>query len=125
MDGIKFHTDYKGRCGNCHSHLQKGDKYCRNCGTKVGEGKFEPYINPTYCVYGPMVANKYTCPKCINTWSECNPGGRGDTYCPQCGTKIEDIVGLVSDLGPFILETEESVKELMNKLEKKAKEEQK
>lgn len=122
---ILVHTDYEGLCGNCHEPLGKEDKYCRTCGTKRGEGAFKPYVNKTYCVYGPMIANKYACPKCGKTWSECNPGGRGDTYCPQCGTKIENTVELVSDIGPFILETEESVEELMKKLEEKAKEEQK
>ena len=122
---ILVHTDYTNLCGNCHSVLEKKAKYCKNCGTKVGEGKFEPYVNESYCVYGPMVANKYTCPKCEYEWSECNPGGRGDTYCPQCGTKVEDTVELASDIGPFFMETEESIKELMKRLEEKAKEEQK
>ena len=35
-------TDYEGRCGNCHGFLGEEDKYCRYCGTRRGEGAFEP-----------------------------------------------------------------------------------
>lgn len=125
FDAILVYKDYKDRCGNCHSVLEVNDKYCKNCGTKRGEGEFKPYTNPTYCVYGPMVANKYTCPKCGYSWSEYNPGGRDYPYCPQCGIEIKDTVELVSDRGPFILEDYDSIKELMKKLEEKAKEEHK
>ena len=47
-------TDYTGKCGNCHKMLGSEDKYCRYCGTKRGEGKFESEQNMIQCVYGPM-----------------------------------------------------------------------
>ena len=46
-------TDYEGRCGNCHKFFGEGDLYCRYCGTKAGEGRYEPYDDIMQCVYGP------------------------------------------------------------------------
>ena len=61
-------TDYKGRCGNCHSEIDKNDRYCPFCGTKHGEGAFQPYYNKMYCVYGPPILRKIKCKKCGHTW---------------------------------------------------------
>ena len=43
-------TDYEGRCGNCHKFFGEGDLYCRYCGTKAGEGRYEPYDDIMQCV---------------------------------------------------------------------------
>lgn len=62
-------TDYEGKCGNCHEYLREGDKYCRYCGTKRGDGKFEPYQNIMQCIYGPMPVERVRkCTKCKKTW---------------------------------------------------------
>ena len=75
-------TDYEGRCGNCHSMLSAKDKYCRYCGTPVGEGKFQPYKNETYCVYGPPVKELWHCPDCGYAWRSTVMGGDNPKYCP-------------------------------------------
>lgn len=79
-------TDYEGRCGNCHSLLGKKDKYCRYCGTPVGEGKFKPYENETYCVYGPPIKELWRCPKCGHKWRSTVLGGDNPEFCPRCGS---------------------------------------
>ena len=78
-------TDYKGKCGNCHSRLRKNDKYCRYCGTMKGKGKFLPYRNEMYCVYGPPIKEIFRCTKCGYRWGAVGLGGDGSKYCPQCG----------------------------------------
>ncbi|MCF0230592.1 MAG: hypothetical protein HUJ76_12985, partial [Parasporobacterium sp.] len=41
----KIMPDRETQCGNCHEFFEEGDQYCRFCGTKKGEGAFEPYYN--------------------------------------------------------------------------------
>lgn len=79
-------TDYEGRCGNCHSFLREEDKYCKYCGTKRGEGKFEPYENIILCVYGPPVKMKFHCSDCNNKWITVGLGGDESKFCPNCGS---------------------------------------
>ena len=79
-------TDYVGRCGNCHElFFNDEEKYCTHCGTKRGEGKFEPYDNAIYCIYGPMPEKRTReCVNCGNQWTYIS---MLDTkkYCAQCG----------------------------------------
>lgn len=87
---FEWSTDYEGRCGNCHSFLGKSDKYCRYCGSRRGEGAFEPYKNflECECVYGPMPTySLIQCTKCQKTWEV---SGNED-YCPDCGTRTKFI----------------------------------
>lgn len=87
----EWSTDYKGRCGNCHELISDGEKYCRYCGTKRGEGKFKPYLNMIQCIYGPApVKRKHICKVCNNTW-ERELMIDDECYCPQCGNKVEII----------------------------------
>lgn len=73
------------RCGNCHALLGEGDKYCRICGTKAGEGEFEPYQQMMQCIYGPRpVSRTHTCEKCGYSWTTCAMLDM-EQYCPQCG----------------------------------------
>lgn len=82
----RWSTDYEGRCGNCHSRLQENDKYCRHCGTRRGEGAFEPYQNLMQCIYGPRpVERKHRCTQCPHTWVSCLMVDDED-YCPECGS---------------------------------------
>ena len=46
----------KDQCGNCHAYLGD-DQYCRYCGTKAGEGAFEPYMNYVFTVRHPLSAS--------------------------------------------------------------------
>ena len=83
-DGMS--TDYENRCGNCQEEMNPYDKYCRNCGTKRGEGKFEPYYNVCDCLYGPFnILRKYVCKKCGNEWERSIVFE--DKFCPKCGEK--------------------------------------
>ena len=79
-------TDYTGRCGNCHELFSNdGEKYCTYCGTKRGEGKFEPYDNRAYCIYGPMPEKRTReCVKCGNQWTYTAMLDK-EKYCTQCG----------------------------------------
>jgi len=78
-------TDYEGKCGNCHKSLRDGEKYCRYCGTKRGDGKFEPYQNLIQCIYGPMPVERVRkCTKCKNKWKT-NLMIDNEDFCPDCG----------------------------------------
>ncbi len=102
--------DYENRCGNCHAYLRPGDKYCRKCGTERGKGKFEPYDNSPYGVYGPQIKMKYKCNECGYIWITNDLGGDYSEYCPQCGKKkitlqqedtCDTLFGYVGELDPF------------------------
>ena len=72
-------------CGNCHAALEKGSKYCYKCGTKRGEGRFEPFFNKTYLAYGPPVIQKVTCLNCGYKFEVGSlGGGKIIKYCPEC-----------------------------------------
>lgn len=92
-DGRIKDRDYTGRCGNCHEPMDEADKYCKFCGTKRGQGRFLPFDNPMYCVYGPPIKTKYKCRKCGTLWMTCAlGGGKKASFCPQCGEKKLDMV---------------------------------
>lgn len=80
--GCLLTTDYEGRCGNCHSDINKNDRFCRFCGTKRGEGAFQPYYNQMYCVYGPPILSKIRCKECGYIWETMDYFTK---FCPQCG----------------------------------------
>ena len=82
----RWETRYdKDQCGNCQSYLERGDKYCRMCGTKVGEGAFEPWQNFMECIYGPMpVERTHRCSVCGYTWKTLMMIDQ-QRYCPKCG----------------------------------------
>ena len=71
----KLSTDYEGRCGDCHELMRPEDKYCRYCGTPRGRGKFEPYSNKMYCVYGPLIREVFRCQICGHRWTTARLGG--------------------------------------------------
>ena len=90
-NGVMMDTDYTDRCGNCSSEMRPTDKYCERCGAKRGSGKFEPFRNPSYVLYGSVLATKYKCSKCGNTWVA-ETTFKDAQFCPQCGGKrIRDI----------------------------------
>lgn len=79
-------TDYTDRCGNCTEYMRPGDKYCRHCGTRRGEGRFLPFYNQSTVLYGaPMVKMKYRCDNCGHLWVTGVLGGDNSLYCPMCG----------------------------------------
>ena len=77
-------TDYEGKCGNCHKYIGE-DEYCRYCGTKRGEGKFEPYENFMPCVYGSPNTYIHKCQKC-GTEFKSSGMGSNPRYCYKCGS---------------------------------------
>lgn len=92
-DPKQLSNDYNGRCGNCHKYIGD-DRYCRYCGTKSGEGKYEPYEDCVQCVYGPMpVEREHICPVCGKKWTTCLMLDR-ELYCPDCGSETNvNVVG--------------------------------
>ena len=71
-------------CGNCHRALGS-DEYCRYCGTKRGNGKFDPYYNEPQCIYGPPpVRRLHNCNVCGYKW-DTNVMIDRQGYCPKCG----------------------------------------
>lgn len=70
------------QCGNCGKTLEDGDKYCRRCGTKAGEGTFKPKKNLSMQIlYGPMpVKQVHRCTNCGRIWTMF-----GKEHCPECG----------------------------------------
>ncbi len=81
-------TDYEGRCGNCHKFFGEGDLYCRYCGTKAGEGRYEPYDDIMQCVYGPPPTERlHTCNECGYSWKSWAMIDN-ERYCPKCGGAV-------------------------------------
>ena len=73
------------RCGNCHTLLEPDQKFCPWCGTRRGEGRFEPYRTLQGCIYGPKpILRRYKCMECGNEWSRHNMKN-DQRYCPRCG----------------------------------------
>ncbi len=77
----------KNLCENCHSELEKKDKYCRYCGTKRGKGAYRPERMEGYCVYAPPIISRFTCRACGYKWTVDQLGRDESEYCPQCGEK--------------------------------------
>lgn len=101
--GEELSTDYEGRCGNCHSMMRPNDKYCRYCGTPKGKGKFLPYRNEMYCVYGPPIKEVFKCPACGHRWAVAGLGGDDSKYCPQCCSQQLNVERReIRDFGEFI-----------------------
>ncbi|MDR2751896.1 MAG: hypothetical protein LBC41_14670 [Clostridiales bacterium] len=89
IDPFEMTTDYTGKCGNCRMVLGD-DKYCRVCGTKRGEGAFEPYCAFYDIIYGPQPDKRtHKCEVCGCTWSTENMSD--ERYCPECGGKAPEI----------------------------------
>lgn len=91
-----YHTDYDGRCGNCHEELGENDKYCTECGTKRGEGEFKPYFNAWGDVlYGCPSLLKWKCSGCGEEWTAIRFVGK--SFCPKCGKMNEEYEILEED----------------------------
>ena len=82
-----FKTDYHVRCGNCNCTLDPDDCYCRFCGTKRGEGEFEPENNEFFGIYAPSIWTRYQCEECSKTWEGTVFVIHKLNYCPRCGKK--------------------------------------
>ena len=78
------------QCGNCRADLVDGAKFCCVCGTKVGDGLYEPYQPFMECLYGPIPnKRKNTCKKCNYEW-ETHFMELDVKFCPKCGkTTVE------------------------------------
>ena len=131
--GVIKETDYNDRCGNCHEQMDPDDKFCKHCGTKRGEGSFEPYWNVPTVAYGPATKKKYKCRNCGNIWIDLimNPKTR---FCPACGKPdisllkereawLFDIIGTKEpydeDKHPILLSKEQVLKLLEDRHENK------
>ncbi len=80
-----YEPEYSAICGNCGNPLNADDFYCRKCGTKRGEGKFEPRHNMIQCIYGPAPVKRIRkCTKCKKKW-ETMMMVDNQNFCPDCG----------------------------------------
>lgn len=93
-----FSAEIEDRCGNCHKIISIGDRYCRFCGTKRGEDKFQPEDNQTYCVYGPPLEIKYQCADCGTIFESSCLGLDASKYCPHCCSKKLETVSVIDIL---------------------------
>lgn len=85
----EWSTDYTNRCGNCHKSLDENEKYCRYCGTKRGEGAFQPYQNIMQCIYGPMPQKRvHKCTACDHWWQTMLMIDN-EKFCPECGSRAD------------------------------------
>ncbi len=81
--GWILHTDYTNRCGNCHEKMAVDDKYCSVCGTIRGDGRFIPYENIAYALYGSFDLIKQECSKCGR--KRIGTAFDRSSYCTECG----------------------------------------
>lgn len=114
---IKFMSDDKeeqwitkydeNQCGNCHFCMEEGDQYCRLCGTKRGEGNFEPYKNITKYIYAQeLKERKHICQKCGYKWKTIKMEDK-EKFCPRCGglAPIVDESGIIKKKGTRVRRT--------------------
>ena len=81
--------NFKG-CFNCNHYLHDNWKYCPFCGTKKGEGEFNPARNSGWNIllYGPLTTKYYKCKKCHYKWNyEFMMDEPRIRCCPKCGNK--------------------------------------
>ena len=75
----------KDRCGNCGAKLDVDDKYCKVCGTRVGDGDYKPFRFLEACVYGPPpIERTHVCVICGYSWKT-EFMIDDQKYCPKCG----------------------------------------
>lgn len=83
--------EYDGRCGNCYEAFKKGDKYCRYCGTKCGEGSGEAYSDFVPVLYDVIPVKRVRkCAECGNEWTSIDML-HSEKYCSDCG-KLAQII---------------------------------
>ena len=77
---------YRKVCGNCGAKVTEGDKYCRICGTLVGNGAFVPQMSMTgNRLYGPRpIPRRHVCENCGHQWTTSLMVDK-EAYCPNCG----------------------------------------
>lgn len=87
--GSWWSGNYINKCGNCQYELNKDDKYCRKCGTKVGSGKYKPYNVHISCLYGSgMYHNiKIRCKECSYEFEDRTGFRKEINNCPKCGSQ--------------------------------------
>ena len=80
-------SDYESRCGNCHAYMIKSDLFCRYCGTKRGDGAFEPFDELEFVqyAYGPPIKTRFKFDACGHNWETTVFGGDDSMFCPHCG----------------------------------------
>ena len=75
-------------CAQCgREFLGDEDEYCRYCGTKRGEGVYDPARNMNAATYGPPVIVTVECKSCGFSWISNTFGTDFSEYCPRCGKK--------------------------------------
>lgn len=91
-------SGYESRCGNCHAYMIKSDLFCRYCGTKRGDGAFEPFDELEFVqyAYGPPIKTVFKCNACGHSWEITVLGGDKSKFCPQCG---KETVRAVEEIG--------------------------
>lgn len=81
-------------CGKCWQTLSDSDEYCRYCGTKRGEGDFNPADNIMECIYGPPPKEyAFACKSCGHAWTQKMMMPRSVVACPKCGLRAITIHG--------------------------------
>ena len=80
-----------GRCGKCWGYLKPKDNYCGKCGTKRGDGTFNPEDNIMQVIYGPPPEKfNFSCRSCGLKWSETLMINQ-NKFCPKCGNETLDV----------------------------------
>ena len=95
-----FVFGFNFRCGNCHKPMKYEDKYCSYCGTRRGEGAFDPFDggNAHVILYGSPDIVRYRCSKCGKTWIQATFEKEDVSYCSICGNRGEEIKRKWSDI---------------------------
>ena len=82
--GCILHERYNNYCGNCHRVFFGNEQYCSYCGTKRGEGSYNPFRTIFGCLNGSLDYITYRCDQCGREWREWEAENL-DRYCPYCG----------------------------------------
>ncbi len=96
-----FKFQYSFRCGNCGNGMDRNDKYCRSCGTRSGEGRFEPRSHQNDALYGCLYVLRVTCPRCGKTWNWLSVGPSEGSFCTDCG--VRGLIGKAKETSFFDL----------------------
>lgn len=76
------------KCNNCGNNILENDRFCRYCGTKKGEGSYNPEDDIIADLYGPPTYEYHICGNCGRRFKMII-FDISNAYCPECAKKSD------------------------------------